>query len=85
MASNAIAVTPIKTTPAKSTPAKDSGLRETDSPGNWQHPRLKEINRRKARQTFDERNVRTIAQNVAALLVLLALQSCLGSYGVLTW
>ncbi|KAG5926017.1 hypothetical protein E4U42_003728 [Claviceps africana] len=50
-------------TPTKAAPA-------VDSPGTWRHPRLNEITRRQNATAFTEKNVRQIAYNVFALLVL---------------
>lgn len=46
----------------------------TESPGNWTHPRLKEITRRRNATTFTDKNVRRITYNVVALIVLWVLQ-----------
>ncbi|PKS07939.1 hypothetical protein jhhlp_006551 [Lomentospora prolificans] len=46
----------------------------TESPGNWTHPRLREINRRRNRTTFTDKNIRKIAYNIAALIGLWVLQ-----------
>jgi len=45
-----------------------------ESPGNWSHPRLREITRRRNATTFTDKNVRKIAYNIAALIGLWALQ-----------
>ncbi|KAH7318568.1 nuclear pore complex component-domain-containing protein [Stachybotrys elegans] len=58
-------VTPIKT--ALAAPV-------TDSPGTWRHPRLDEITRRRNATTFTEKNIRRIAYNLVALLVIWSLQ-----------
>ncbi|KAK2606192.1 hypothetical protein QQS21_003362 [Conoideocrella luteorostrata] len=55
--------TPVKSTPTAATP-------NTDSPGTWRHPRLNEITRRQNATSFTEKNVRQIAYNVVALLLL---------------
>ena len=60
-------------TPAKATPVK--GAPVTDSPGTWRHPRLDEITRRRNTTTFSEKNVRQVAYNVAALLMLWSLSA----------
>ncbi|EQK99291.1 nuclear pore complex component [Ophiocordyceps sinensis CO18] len=59
-------------TPVKSTRADVSPI--PDSPGTWRHPRLNEITRRRNAATFSEKNVRRIACNVIALLVMWSLQ-----------
>ncbi|QUC19475.1 uncharacterized protein UV8b_03716 [Ustilaginoidea virens] len=55
--------TPVQSTPTKAAPG-------TDSPGTWRHPRLDEITRRQNATSFAEKNVRQIAYNVIALLIL---------------
>ena len=57
------AVTPVKKTP-----------QIPESPGNWKHPRLAEINRRKNATVFSESNVRTIAYNIGALGIVLVVK-----------
>ncbi|KAL6854193.1 nuclear pore complex component domain-containing protein [Trichoderma novae-zelandiae] len=58
------------TTPVKQiTPAAAS-----ESPGTWRHPRLDEITRRRDATNFSEKNVRRIAYNIVALLVMWSLQ-----------
>ncbi|KAM0794882.1 hypothetical protein BDR22DRAFT_977441 [Usnea florida] len=42
----------------------------TPSPGNWRHPRADEIARRQKANTFDSNNIRKIAYNGGALLIL---------------
>jgi nucleoporin POM34 len=61
--------------PAKSagTPVKKAAV-VADSPGNWEHPRLAEIARRRGRSTFSERNVNAIVYNVAALAIAVAMR-----------
>lgn len=56
-------VTPFKTTPSKNVPPA------TESPGNWQHPRIDEITRRQSATVFTSDHVKTIIYNVAALFV----------------
>ncbi|KAJ2891909.1 hypothetical protein MKZ38_010554 [Zalerion maritima] len=53
-----------------STPVSKKGTSQTESPGNWRHPRLAEISRRKVTSTFSEKNIRRIAYNTAVLLML---------------
>jgi hypothetical protein len=48
--------------PAPSTPSL------TDSPGNWRHPRMDEITRRRAATVFTETNLKTFVYNVLALV-----------------
>ncbi|KAF4585748.1 Nuclear pore complex component [Ophiocordyceps camponoti-floridani] len=45
-----------------------------DSPGTWRHPRLNEITSRRNATTFNEKNVRRIACNLVAFLVLYAIR-----------
>lgn len=63
MSSSALAQ--VKSTPVKqtATPAAD-----TDSPGNWKHPRLAEITRRQSQNIFSEKNIRQIVYNAGALI-----------------
>ncbi|KAI3396114.1 hypothetical protein diail_445 [Diaporthe ilicicola] len=53
------------TTPSKATPAPVA-----DSPGNWQHPRIKEITSRQQARVFGSDNVKTIVYNLAAFLII---------------
>ncbi|KAK8917954.1 hypothetical protein H634G_09635 [Metarhizium anisopliae BRIP 53293] len=59
--------TPVQSTPTKAAPA-------VDSPGTWRHPRLNEITRRQSATNFSEKNIRQIAYNIVALLVLWSLR-----------
>lgn len=59
-------------TPVKSTRADASPV--PDSPGTWRHPRLDEITRRRNATAFSEKNVRRIAYNVIALLLMWSFQ-----------
>ncbi|KAM4056168.1 nuclear pore complex component domain-containing protein [Hirsutella rhossiliensis] len=59
-------------TPVRSTRADVSPI--PDSPGTWRHPRLNEITRRRNATTFSEKNVRRIAYNVIALLIMWSFQ-----------
>lgn len=52
----------------------------TESPGNWTHPRLKEITRRRNATTFTDKNVRRIVQNAGAVAVLYFLRYALRSF-----
>lgn len=67
-------------TPKAATPSKNAAF-GTDSPGGWRHPRLAEIERRRAAATFSETNVRTIVANVCALLAVWAANTVLGTWG----
>ena len=67
-------------TPKSATPIKKAAL-AADSPGGWRHPRLAEIERRRAAATFSETNVRTIVTNVCALVAVWAANTALGSWG----
>ncbi|KAK4149447.1 nuclear pore complex component-domain-containing protein [Chaetomidium leptoderma] len=40
----------------------------TESPGNWKHPRLAEITRRRSQNIFSEKHIRQIVYNAAALV-----------------
>ncbi|CAK7222832.1 hypothetical protein SCUCBS95973_004970 [Sporothrix curviconia] len=52
------------TTPVKAAPATPN---ITDSPGNWRHPRMDEITRRRAATVFTEANLKTFVYNAVAL------------------
>lgn len=54
------------------TPAKQVAPAATvkASPGNWRHPRLAEITKRRSRTVFGEGNVRQIAYNSLALFII---------------
>lgn len=71
----------VASTPKRPAPAAAAA----ESPGNWTHPRLKEIARRRNATTFNDKNVRRIAQNVGAIAALfvvrLALRSVVGTDG----
>lgn len=54
-----------------STPIKQQ-QKAVDSPGNWRHPRLAEIERRKEQSTFNDNNLRIIVGNICALILLWA-------------
>lgn len=69
MSSSGTKVVSVRTPQRPSAPAP-----VIDSPGNWTHPRLREINRRRNRTTFTDKNVRKIAYNIAALIGLWFLQ-----------
>ncbi|ROW11695.1 hypothetical protein VPNG_05577 [Cytospora leucostoma] len=42
----------------------------TDSPGNWQHPRIKEITHRQKASVFTTHNIKTIVYNIFAIIVI---------------
>lgn len=68
-------LTPFKTTPSKSiTPV-------AESPGNWQHPRIKEITRRQNRTVFTSDNVKTIIYNITALIIISFIQKINEDFG----
>lgn len=68
-------VTPLRNATRQiGSPLCDSS-RPTESPGNWQHPRLREIKTRQARLVFDASNVKVVVFNGAAVLLLLGLRS----------
>ncbi|KAK2602191.1 hypothetical protein N8I77_008742 [Diaporthe amygdali] len=59
---------------ALATPSKASPAPVTDSPGNWQHPRIKEITRRQQATVFGSDNVKTIIYNIAAFFIIYVLR-----------
>ncbi|KAH8771975.1 nuclear pore complex component-domain-containing protein [Diaporthe sp. PMI_573] len=63
-------------TPTKATPAPLA-----DSPGNWQHPRIKEITRRQQATTFGSDNVKTIIYNLAAVIIIHLIRLAAAEYG----
>ncbi|CCC12455.1 hypothetical protein SMACR_06536 [Sordaria macrospora] len=64
------------------TPVKQTAPAATvkASPGNWRHPRLAEITKRRSRTVFGERNVRQIAYNSLALFVIEGLRTVFHPY-----
>lgn len=52
------------------TPNKTIPPQVTESPGNWQHPRMKEITHRQNATVFTAQNVRAIVYNLAAILII---------------
>ncbi|KAL1903189.1 hypothetical protein Sste5346_000474 [Sporothrix stenoceras] len=52
-------------TPSKAAPSTPT---VTDSPGNWRHPRMDEITRRRAATVFTETNLKTFVYNILALV-----------------
>lgn len=59
------AVGAAKGTPSKAAPSTPT---VTDSPGNWRHPRMDEITRRRAATVFTETNLKTFVYNIVALV-----------------
>lgn len=53
----------------------------TESPGNWQHPRIDEITRRQSATVFTSDNVKTIVYNVTALFVVRLVQRINDDFG----
>lgn len=66
------------TTPSKATPAPAPVV---DSPGNWQHPRIKEITRRQQASVFGSDNVKTIVYNLAAIIIIHLIRLAGAGYG----
>lgn len=66
--------TPLKTLSGNNTPV-------TESPGNWQHPRIDEITRRQNATVFTSDNVKTIVYNVGALVILGFIQRINADFG----
>lgn len=52
------------------TPNKTIAPQVAESPGNWQHPRMKEITHRQNATVFTAQNVRTIVYNLASILII---------------
>lgn len=65
-------------TPSKATPAPAP---VADSPGNWQHPRIKEITRRQQASVFSSDNVKTIVYNLAAIIIIHVIRLAAAEYG----
>lgn len=42
----------------------------TDSPGNWQHPRIKEITHRQKATVYTAHNIKTIVYNIISIIVI---------------
>lgn len=63
-------------TPSKSTPGP-----VTESPGNWQHPRIKEITRRQNATVFNTHNVKTIVYNIGAILIIHLIHLSVARFG----
>lgn len=61
---------------ASLTPVKQTAISPVakDSPGNWRHPRLAEITRRRSRTIFSEKNAKQIAYNAAALGIVMVVR-----------
>ncbi|KAI0205184.1 nuclear pore complex component-domain-containing protein [Astrocystis sublimbata] len=60
---------------AVSTPIKAPATPVTESPGTWQHPRLREITRRQEASTFGDKNIRLIIINISILILLVIMHS----------
>lgn len=52
---------------------------DTQSPGKWQHPRLREIVRRQNATTFDNRNMQRILVNGSAFIVTMIMANIMRS------
>ncbi|CAK7263238.1 hypothetical protein SEPCBS119000_000395 [Sporothrix epigloea] len=63
-------------TPVKAAPATPD---ISDSPGNWRHPRMEEITRRRATTVFTEANLKTLVYNALALAVVFLVGNASGS------
>lgn len=65
-----VGIKPALVTTSKSTSSKPAPETPTltDSPGNWRHPRMDEITRRRAATVFTETNLKTFVYNVLALV-----------------
>lgn len=53
----------------------------TESPGNWQHPRMEEITYRQNATVFSAQNFRTIVYNLAAILIIHLFRLVNADYG----
>ena len=51
----------------------------TDSPGNWRHPRMDEITRRRAAAVFSEANLKTFIYNAVALVAVFLVGNASGT------
>ncbi|KAI1332148.1 NPCC-domain-containing protein [Xylariaceae sp. FL0255] len=60
---------------APATPIKSPATPVQDSPGNWRHPRLREITRRQEASTFTEKNFKRIAINIVLLIAIVIVHS----------
>ncbi|CAK7206036.1 hypothetical protein SEUCBS139899_008819 [Sporothrix eucalyptigena] len=65
-----------KATPVKAAPTTPN---ITDSPGNWRHPRMDEITRRRAATVFTEANLKTFIYNAVALAVVFLVGNASGT------
>ncbi|KAK4237987.1 nuclear pore complex component-domain-containing protein [Achaetomium macrosporum] len=72
MSSSAVSVAQAQSTPVKQLATPSSAVQ--DSPGNWKHPRLAEITRRRNLSTFSEKHIRQIVYNSVALFGILLLR-----------
>lgn len=65
---------------ARGTPSKaPSTPIVTDSPGNWRHPRMEEITRRRATSVFTETNLKTLVYNGLAMFLCFLVSSSTGT------
>ncbi|CAK7566071.1 MAG: hypothetical protein SEPTF4163_004004 [Sporothrix epigloea] len=66
---------------ASTTPVKAASATPdiTDSPGNWRHPRIEEITRRRATTVFTEANLKTFVYNALALAMVFLMGNASGS------
>jgi nucleoporin POM34 len=78
----ALALNKTRTSGALTTPSKPTPAPAAESPGNWQHPRMKEITRRQQATTFGSDNVKTIIYNLAALVIIHLVRLAAAGYGV---
>lgn len=77
----ALALSKTRSSGALTTPSKATPSPVADSPGNWQHPRMKEITRRQQATTFGSDNVKTILYNIAAVMVIHLIRLAAAGYG----
>lgn len=79
--STALALNKTRSYRALSTPSKATPAPVADSPGNWQHPRIKEITRRQQATVFGSDNVKTIVYNLAAIFIIHVIRLTAAKYG----
>ncbi|KAJ6186038.1 Nuclear pore complex component [Penicillium mononematosum] len=79
MATQSLPSTP-KATPPLAPPTPEGTL----TPGKWRHPQLDEIVRRQNAATFDQKNVKKLVWNGAALIMSWTFGSTLKTYGALS-
>lgn len=77
----ALALNKTRNSGALTTPSKATPPAAVDSPGNWQHPRIKEITRRQQATTFSSDNVKTIVYNLAAVIIIHLIRVAAAEYG----